>query len=111
MHWLALAILLQDEDTGAFRIGRIIFHNDGVAASRENLLDRDSIGGKFIIPVVRHYDLLPCHQREDCLQRVADRTMHILTCVFPFKGSWSQTPRKYSILFLICLTLRLRRGK
>jgi hypothetical protein len=52
MHWLALEILLQDEDTGAFRIGRIIFHNDGVADSCENILDGDSIGCKFIIPVV-----------------------------------------------------------
>jgi hypothetical protein len=52
MHWLALAILLQDEDTGAFGIGRILFHHDGVADSRENILHRDTIGCEFIIPVV-----------------------------------------------------------
>jgi hypothetical protein len=54
--------------------------------------------------VIGHHDILPCHQREDCLQRVAHVPMHILSCVFPFKGSWSQTPRKYSMLSLICLT-------
>jgi hypothetical protein len=31
-------------------------------------------------------------------------TIHILSFVFPFKASWSQTPREYSILSLICLT-------
>jgi hypothetical protein len=61
MHWLALAVLLQDEDTGTFRIRRIIFHHDGVADSRENILDGDSIGCKFIIPMVRHHDLLPVY--------------------------------------------------
>lgn len=67
MHWLALSILLQDEDTGSFRIGRVIFNDDGVADSRENILDKNGIGCKFIIPVVGHHNLLTCHQREDRL--------------------------------------------
>jgi hypothetical protein len=60
--------------------------------------------------VVGHHDILPCHQREDCLQRVAHVIMHDLSCVFPFKSSWNQTPCKYSMLSLICLTLGIRRG-
>jgi choline dehydrogenase len=36
-------------------------------------------------------------------------TMHILSFVFPVTASWNQTPRKYSILSLICLTPVLSR--
>src|SRR5262245_46395178 len=32
-------------------------------------------------------------------------TMHIFSFVFPVTASWNQTPRKYSILSLICLPL------
>ena len=64
-------VVLQHQDARTFRIGGIVFHDDGCVQSINNIARPNGVCRELVVTVKRHAYFATSHQRSDLLQRVA----------------------------------------
>jgi hypothetical protein len=68
---------LQNQDSGAFMKIRIIFYNNGVMHTRDNIFSKNIIFSQFIISVCRYLHFIAGNQGDDLCQRFAHKVIII----------------------------------
>ena len=71
MNRLAVSILFQDQNTGPFRVARIVLDDDGCGKTIDDVANKDMVCGEFLITVIGHTDVATSHERPYLVQGLA----------------------------------------
>ena len=70
MDGLALVILLQYQHARPLVVGRVLFHYGALSGTFKNIPYKNTIGRKFIIPVIRDEHLLARYQVKNAVKEI-----------------------------------------
>jgi len=71
----SLAVLLENQNAGAFRILRIVFHDHARHDAGNDLFHKYTISGQFIIPMIRNTYCFVANEFTYKLKRLATHVM------------------------------------